>query len=76
MAKPFTGVVNVDVRDSVPDWEPYTPPKAPEGAPNVLIVLYDDTGLAAWSPFGGRIDVGDDGYLDLETEAHAMMARE
>jgi arylsulfatase A-like enzyme len=25
--------------------------------PNVLVVLYDDTGLAAWSPFGGRINM-------------------
>ena len=50
MSKPFKGVINTDIRDSTPDWEPYIPPKAPEGAPNVLIVLYDDTGLAAWSP--------------------------
>lgn len=50
--KPFKGVIKLDVRDSIPDWEPYTPPKAPEGAPNILFVLYDDTGLAAWSPFG------------------------
>src|SRR5215203_3257756 len=55
MSKPFTGVINTDIRKSTPDWDPYIPPKAPEGAPNVLIVLYDDTGLAAWSPFGGRI---------------------
>jgi len=55
MPKPFKGVIKVDVRESVPDWDPYVPPRAPEGAPNVLIVLYDDTGLAAWSPFGGRI---------------------
>ena len=57
MAKPFRGTINVDVRDSVQDWEPYTEPTAPAGAPNVLIVLYDDTGLAAWSPFGGRIEM-------------------
>ena len=37
-----------------PDWGPFTPKKAPEGAPNILFVLYDDTGLAAWSPYGGR----------------------
>ena len=43
--KPFKGVIKLDVRDSVPDWTPYTPTKAPEGAPNVLFVLYDDTGL-------------------------------
>jgi arylsulfatase A-like enzyme len=55
--KPFKGVIKLDVRDSVPDWEPYTPTKAPEGAPNILFVLYDDTGLAAWSPFGGRINM-------------------
>ena len=53
----FNGVIKLDVRDSVPDWKPYTPQRAPEGAPNVLFVLYDDTGLAAWSPFGGRINM-------------------
>lgn len=56
-SKPFKGVIKLDVRDSTPDWEPFTLPRAPEGAPNILIVLYDDTGLAAWSPFGGRIDM-------------------
>lgn len=55
--KNFKGVVKLDVRDSVPDWAPYTPKKAPTGAPNILIVLYDDTGLAAWSPYGGRISM-------------------
>ena len=55
MDKKFKGIIKLDVRDSVPDWEPYTPKKAPPGSPNILFVLYDDTGLAAWSPFGGRI---------------------
>ena len=53
----FKGVIKLDVRDSVPDWGPFTPKKAPQGAPNVLFILYDDTGLAAWSPFGGRINM-------------------
>ncbi|HEU0051696.1 MAG TPA: arylsulfatase, partial [Longimicrobium sp.] len=57
MSEKFGGVVKLDVRDSKPDWTPYTLKRAPEGAPNVLIVLYDDTGLAAWSPFGGRIEM-------------------
>ncbi|HET7871794.1 MAG TPA: arylsulfatase, partial [Terriglobales bacterium] len=57
MSKPFNGVIKLDVRDSKPDWTPYTLKRAPAGAPNVLIVLYDDTGLAAWSPFGGRINM-------------------
>jgi hypothetical protein len=53
----FKGKIALDVRDSEPDWEPYTPKSAPEGSPNVLIILYDDTGLAAWSPYGGRINM-------------------
>src|SRR5215475_1596266 len=57
MAVPFKGVIKLDVRDSKPDWAPFTLKRAPEGAPNVLIVLYDDTGLAAWSPFGGAINM-------------------
>jgi arylsulfatase A-like enzyme len=56
-AKPFKGVVKLDVRDSTPDWGPYLPKAAPKGAPNFLIILYDDTGLAAWSPYGGRINM-------------------
>jgi arylsulfatase len=57
MPKPFKGVISLDVRDSVPDWGPYELTRAPEGAPNILVVLYDDTGLAAWSPYGGRINM-------------------
>jgi arylsulfatase A-like enzyme len=55
--KKFKGVMKLDVRDSVPDWSPYVLNKAPEGSPNVLFILYDDTGLAAWSPFGGGINM-------------------
>jgi Sulfatase len=57
MAKPFKGEINLDVRTSTPDWDPFLADRAPQGAPNVLVVLYDDTGLAAWSPYGGRIDM-------------------
>jgi arylsulfatase A-like enzyme len=57
MAKKFTGTIKLDVRDSVSDWDAFIPPTAPEGAPNVLVVLYDDTGQAAWSPYGGRINM-------------------
>ena len=46
----FKGTIKLDIRDSKPDWTPFTPKAAPKGAPNVLVVLYDDTGLAAWSP--------------------------
>ena len=46
-SKPFKGVINIDVRDSVPDWEPYEQPKAPDGAPNVIFIVWDDTGFGA-----------------------------
>ena len=57
MAKPFKGVINLDVRDSIPDWEPYAQPKAPEGSPNVLFLVWDDTGFGALEPFGGPIEM-------------------
>lgn len=53
----FKGDIKLDVRDSKPDWEPFVRKKAPEGSPNILFILYDDTGLAAWSPYGGRINM-------------------
>ena len=56
MAKRFEGVINTDIRDSVPDWGPYTQPIAPEGAPNVLYIVLDDVGYSAMEPFGGMIE--------------------
>ena len=56
MSKEFKGIINVDIRDSIPDWTPYEAPKAPEGAPNVLYIVWDDVGFAALSPFGGLIE--------------------
>lgn len=53
----FKGKIALDVRDSKEDWGPYTPKKAPAGAPNILFILYDDTGMAAWSPYGGAINM-------------------
>ena len=56
MTGPFKGVVNIDIKDSTPDWGPYTQPMAPEGAPNVLYVVLDDVGFSAMEPFGGLIE--------------------
>ncbi|MGX5818642.1 arylsulfatase [Chitinophaga lutea] len=53
----FKGVIKLDVRDSKADWAPFTPKRAPAGSPNILFILYDDTGLASWSPYGGRINM-------------------
>ena len=57
MPEEFKGVIQVDVRDSIADWGPYELKRAPEGSPNVLVVLYDDTGMASWSPYGGRVSM-------------------
>jgi arylsulfatase A-like enzyme len=51
----FRGVVNIDIRDSVPDWEPFEPPKAPKDAPNVVYIVLDDVGYSAMSCYGGPI---------------------
>ncbi|MEO8518105.1 MAG: arylsulfatase [Dermatophilaceae bacterium] len=56
MREPFKGKVNVDIRDSVPDWTPFEPPKAPDGAPSVVYIVLDDVGYSAMSCYGGPID--------------------
>ena len=56
MPVPFRGKVNVDIRDSEPDWTPFEPPKAPEGAPNVVYIVLDDVGFSAMSSYGGPIE--------------------
>src|SRR5262245_31865398 len=40
----FGGVAGRTMRESVADWSMIPGPKAPEGAPNVLLVLIDDAG--------------------------------
>jgi hypothetical protein len=53
MTQRFNGIINVDTRDSVPDWAPYLQPVAPEGSPNVLYIVLDDVGFSAMEPWGG-----------------------
>ncbi|ABP55368.1 arylsulfatase [Salinispora tropica] len=57
MSKEFKGVINLGVTDSTPDWDPYAQPQAPKGAPNVLILVWDDTGFGSWDFFGGPIEM-------------------
>ena len=40
-------------KDSTPDFPKGV--EAPEGAPNILLILMDDVGFGASSPFGGPI---------------------
>ncbi len=56
MAREFKGVIDTDVRTSVPDWEPYLQPVAPPGAPNVIYIVLDDVGYSAMEPWGGLIE--------------------
>ncbi|OHU77509.1 arylsulfatase [Mycobacteroides chelonae] len=53
----FNGKIALDIRDSEPDWTPYAAPTAPEGAPNVLYLVWDDTGIATWDCFGGLVQM-------------------
>ena len=56
MSEPFRGVVNLDIRDSTPDWAPFAQPMAPPGTPNVVYVVLDDVGFGALGCYGGLID--------------------
>jgi arylsulfatase len=56
VTKPFRGKIDIDIKDSAPDWEPFTQPIAPEGAPNVLYVVLDDVGFSAMEPYGGLVE--------------------
>jgi arylsulfatase A-like enzyme len=55
MSVPFKGTINIDIKDSTPDWAPYSQPMAPDGAPSVLYVVLDDVGFSAMEPYGGLI---------------------
>jgi arylsulfatase A-like enzyme len=57
MAPEFAGKIELDIRDSEPDWGPYAAPTAPDGAPNVLYIVWDDTGIATWDCFGGLVEM-------------------
>jgi arylsulfatase A-like enzyme len=56
VSEPFKGTINVDIRDSVPDWAPFEPPRAPDGAPNVVYIVLDDVGYSAMSCYGGPVE--------------------
>jgi arylsulfatase A-like enzyme len=49
----FGGVIKEDAKDSKPWWPPTVVP--PKGAPNVLLIMTDDSGFGVPSTFGGVI---------------------
>jgi arylsulfatase len=52
-APPFGGVIKDDALQSTPWWAPRIVP--PKGAPNVLLIMTDDSGYGVPSTFGGVI---------------------
>ncbi|KRE25427.1 arylsulfatase [Mycobacterium sp. Soil538] len=57
MTTEFNGKIELDVRDSEPDWGPYAAPVAQPDAPNVLYLVWDDIGIATWDCFGGLVNM-------------------
>jgi arylsulfatase len=57
VSKQFNGTINIDIKDSTPDWTPYAQPVPPDGAPSVVYVVLDDVGFSALEPYGGTIEV-------------------
>lgn len=53
----FNGTIELDIRDSEPDWGPYAAPVAPEHSPNILYLVWDDVGIATWDCFGGLVEM-------------------
>ena len=51
----FGGAIGHTMDTSVGDWSMIPGPKAPEGAPNVLLVLVDDAGFGGPDTFGGEL---------------------
>src|ERR1700757_1639435 len=51
--RPHAGLVPYDAKDPDTSFPPIEPLRPPAGAPNVLIVLIDDTGFGSSSAFGG-----------------------
>jgi arylsulfatase len=52
----FSGVAGRTLSESIGDWPIAAGVKAPDGAPNVLIVLIDDAGFGGPDTFGGAIN--------------------
>ena len=73
MSKTFKGKINVDIKDSVPDWEPYAQPMAPDGAPSILYVVLDDVGFSAMESYGGLIETPNiDRIADSRPHIHEL----
>ncbi|NEP35753.1 arylsulfatase [Moorena sp. SIO3B2] len=51
----FNGDIDVSYKNSTPDTSILQSPEAPEGAPNIVLVLLDDVGFSSAATFGGPV---------------------
>ncbi len=51
----FGGVTGRTIADSVADWSLIAPVKAPDDAPNILLILIDDAGFGSVETYGGPV---------------------
>ena len=79
--EPFPGVIGRTTDESSPAWP--TPPRAPDGAPNVVMFVLDDVGFGQLSSFGGLVETpvidrfADNGlrYTNMHTTALCSPSR-
>ncbi len=64
------GTINVDIRDSEPDWR-RSSPRGARGAPNVIYIVLDDVGFSAMSCYGGPIETPN---IDRSSRRRALHA--
>ena len=69
----YPHITELDVRNATPP--PRFEVKAPEGAPNVLLVLIDDMGFGVPSPFGGPVHMPTADRLARSTPGPATSPR-
>ena len=72
MAATFKGKISTDIRDSEPDWSPFEPARAPDGAPNVIYIVLDDVGYSAMSCYGGPIETPNIDKIGRRSPLHAV----
>lgn len=51
--EPFQGKIGLTVPESTPHWQ--MPPRPPEGAPNIIVIVLDDVGFAHLGCYGSPI---------------------